>query len=388
MYQLRAHIRSIFHTVVQFLQNAVSFAIFLLLKNKSKPHQPPSPSSLLCVNTMSFGDVIISMELIRILSSSGKFSKIFFVVDGRFVDFINSLGLPVRVIPFNRKKYRFNFSERLRSLQLLHSLNAESAINLSQERGSVNDELTLLAGAMTTLTVERRNYFHIAFFDKLYTDQFTHIISSTSINEYEKNVDIWKYFHTDTCIPPPAYSLKLDNTRSTFVPASSYVVVAPFASDPERTWGDHRYRDLCQELSINNTGVLIGDSSQRHSLESIRDANFNIINLGGMTSLSDIPGILHTCILFIGNDSGLTHLALSLDVPVIALIGGGMYGRFFPKPHQKNVTYHFHPMECFNCRWNCSYKSRYCLTKISYSAVIKDVQFFLNRDRQEAPLQM
>ncbi len=69
--------------------------------------------------------------------------------------------------------------------------------------------------------------------------------------------------------------------------------------------------------------------------------------------------------LFIGNDSGFTHIAKAIGIPFIAVIGGGMYGKFFQDAATNKSQYFFYDtMDCFGCKWNCIYDKPYCITNI------------------------
>jgi ADP-heptose:LPS heptosyltransferase len=74
---------------------------------------------------------------------------------------------------------------------------------------------------------------------------------------------------------------------------------------------------------------------------------------------------MKNCSLYIGNDSGLTHLAHQLNAPLIAIIGGGKFGKFFPYKEREDAVFLFDQMDCFGCDWNCIHDKRYCLINVS-----------------------
>jgi ADP-heptose:LPS heptosyltransferase len=95
------------------------------------------------------------------------------------------------------------------------------------------------------------------------------------------------------------------------------------------------------------------------------------MNLAGKLKLGEIEMLIKRSLLFIGNDSGLSHLALKADVPMIAIIGGGNYQRYFPFKQTDTRQFLYHTMDCFGCEWKCHLKEKYCLTKVDPAEVFK-----------------
>ena len=64
-------------------------------------------------------------------------------------------------------------------------------------------------------------------------------------------------------------------------------------------------------------------------------------------------------------------MALKLDIPMIVILGGGQFGRFFPYQFRDSNKQYFlsYPLECYGCEWNCKLKEKECITKIN----VKDV---------------
>jgi heptosyltransferase III len=89
---------------------------------------------------------------------------------------------------------------------------------------------------------------------------------------------------------------------------SSRVVVHPGSGSPSKVWP--RFRELA--LSLPQAEILIGPCE--HSLEL---PNRRMENL----SLLKVAEELRRCRLFIGNDSGITHIAAYWGTPTVALFG-------------------------------------------------------------------
>ncbi len=71
--------------------------------------------------------------------------------------------------------------------------------------------------------------------------------------------------------------------------------------------------------------------------------------------------IRHSC-LYLGTDSGPMHLAAALDVPVVALFGGGTWPRFLPLARRSFVA--TQEIACFGCNWDCWLDEPICIRKV------------------------
>jgi ADP-heptose:LPS heptosyltransferase len=142
-------------------------------------------------------------------------------------------------------------------------------------------------------------------------------------------------------------------------------------SEMHRSWGLDNYRDLCN--SINDKIILLGTNNELSSLEFVRAGRPNIKTIT-VLKLSQISAVLSKCLIFIGNDSGLTHLAHQLGRPMIAIIGGGKFGKFFPYKERDDALFLYNKLDCFGCNWKCIYDKKYCLTEIKVDQVMNSIK--------------
>jgi ADP-heptose:LPS heptosyltransferase len=94
---------------------------------------------------------------------------------------------------------------------------------------------------------------------------------------------------------------------------------------PARRWPPQRWAELADALIDDGVAIiLVGGPEEAELRRTIintmrhRDA---VIDMGGRTSLGLLAAILKQCVLFIGNDSGLAHLAGNVATPVVAIFG-------------------------------------------------------------------
>ncbi|HEX6293211.1 MAG TPA: glycosyltransferase family 9 protein [Herpetosiphonaceae bacterium] len=94
---------------------------------------------------------------------------------------------------------------------------------------------------------------------------------------------------------------------------------------PARRWPPQRFAELADALIEDGASiVLVGGAEEadvrRRMLNGMRHAPA-VLDLGGRTGLEDLAAVLKRCTLFVGNDSGLTHLAGSVGTSVVAIFG-------------------------------------------------------------------
>ena len=113
-------------------------------------------------------------------------------------------------------------------------------------------------------------------------------------------------------------------------------------------FGGHEFAGLANQMTIDTSVQShVGKLTLRETAQEMRRFQF-----------------------YIGNDSGLTHLASLIIEKVLIISGGGGFRRFFPWPHAKNQHVIYKGMGCYDCAWQCQYSERYCLSEIEPRQVL------------------
>jgi ADP-heptose:LPS heptosyltransferase len=249
----------------------------------------------------------------------------------------------------------------------LNSIKPSTCYNISQERGILNDELVINSGAVKKICFQKNAQFLQPIFNERNNSKYSMIYNTDGINEYKKGKfisDVAKLEDTprETDCKAKIFSSPKGKNKS------DYIVVAPLSSDIKRGWGLNHYSTLVSELSKIYTIIILGEKKYQSLVSRFILPDKKIKNLFGLTSLKEAAELISCCRLFIGNDSGLTHVAKYYNRSIVAIIGGGMYGRFFPIENDGNKYWAFNN-GCFGCGWNCTQYERICLTKVSFNEV-------------------
>ena len=330
---------------------------------------------MLFINTGTLGDVVISSLILEYDDRITGYEKIYFLVKEEFSGILDNYKGRVNIIKWKRKEYKLNIFARLKFLRYLHSLNLKTTYNLTSARGITCDELALLSGAGEKYCLNK-NYLYLKKYFGQKTDRlYDEVLYDDVLNEYEKYINLIKILTGNKDV----YVLK--NHSKTYpgdaevpeIREGKYVVVSPFAGDIKRSYGVNNFRTICTKLSDKFKIVILGTEREKEISEGITGGIKNVINLTGKLHLKDLPAVIKNAEFYIGNDSGLTHIALRMNTPLVAIIGGGNYGRYLPYMESAQRKYLFHQMECFGCQWKCIYKERHCITDLEIETVIDTI---------------
>lgn len=94
---------------------------------------------------------------------------------------------------------------------------------------------------------------------------------------------------------------------------------------PARRWPPARFAALADAIIADGAQlVLVGGKEEAALRQSVLGAMrhaADVLDIGGQTTLSELAGVLQRCTLFVGNDSGVAHLAGSVGTPVVSIFG-------------------------------------------------------------------
>jgi len=170
-------------------------------------------------------------------------------------------------------------------------------------------------------------------------------------------------------IEPPASARKaaatlLDRARG------DLICMAPGSRWPMKRWAVENYAELARRIAfeLDYHVVLLGDARDAGQTAQIaRGLAGRVSDLAGKTGILETAAVIERSVLFIGNDSGLTHLAEAVGVPAIALFGPTVeaFGYYPSLPRSKVIERSIGCRPCSrNGRRPCPRGTQECLTGI------------------------
>ena len=164
-----------------------------------------------------------------------------------------------------------------------------------------------------------------------------------------------------------------------------FVVIFPGGARPTRRWPTTNFRVLATSLSDLGLGVcVVGGQDDYASAQLIAgSAGSKGINMAGLLSLQDLAALLSTCVGYVGNDSGPTHVAAALGTPCVALFGPGDVGRYGPRGSGP-IRIIRHQVECSPCYLtSCSHHT--CMRSLTLEEVVQGILDLLDNQLAGRP---
>jgi heptosyltransferase-3 len=116
------------------------------------------------------------------------------------------------------------------------------------------------------------------------------------------------------------------------LPGRRWLALGPGARWEPKCWPSGSFRELVQHHRESfDAIVLLGSEADKDSCRSIAEGLcLSCLDLAGRTSLLEAAAVLSRMRLFIGNDSGLGHIAAAAGIPTLTLFGPGEPQRYRP----------------------------------------------------------
>ena len=158
------------------------------------------------------------------------------------------------------------------------------------------------------------------------------------------------------------------------------VMIHPFSAVPQRGWPLENFAELAIRLrkEAGYRPVAVGGTGDIETFRKVKPLfGEGTVDLIGKCTLRETIALLKQCILFVGNDSGIMHLAAAAGTPLVALFGPQSPVKFGPWSRRARVIYK--GMECSPCKQKffseCEPSSRMrpaCMEAISVDEVFQE----------------
>ncbi len=163
-----------------------------------------------------------------------------------------------------------------------------------------------------------------------------------------------------------------------------YLAVAPQAVAESRRWGIENYTALAAQVIEEHDLkiILIGSADDRAPANAIAGQlpDRSVANLAGRSSVRESAALLSRAAAFVGNDSGVAHLAASVGCPVVVLSGADDPKETSPITSRKRLV-RADRLDCISCVKNRCPESgdgyMACMNQISVSEVASSLSDLL-----------
>lgn len=355
-----------------FIRNYLSFIAFFLYKKfitiKAKTNIRQN-NTILFFNSGQYGDLLISSIIIENEEHLPNNCNYLFLIKEGYKNLFEGYKGKFEIITYNISKYRYSIKYKIDLIKRINSIGIKKLYNLTASRGILTEELCYLINANEKYALNYNSFYLdkllLSYFNKYYSN----VYFDYKVNEYKKTIKLVKIISNKNNIEFNIYNNKLFDFE---IIDKGFIVVSPLSSVDYKNWDFTNYNYIIQNISKENIVYIVGTELKINIPQSK-----NVKNLVGKTSFYEAAQLIAHCKLFIGNDSGLMHLAVKFGKPFVGIFGGGAYNRFLPYITNKNQKYYTYNMPCLGCEWICNYKEKYCLNKIDKNNILIAIQNIL-----------
>lgn len=232
--------------------------------------------------------------------------------------------------------------------------------------------------AFLRLTPYRLSRAALQISNRLGSSQFS------GTHETTRNLDVLRHAGIATSIQTATFSVTSEDEKwvSNLLAVHNIdkqdplVAIHPGSPIPLKRWLPERYAELADRLIAQKCAqiLFVGVEDEVPIITEIqRLMRSESVSIAGKTTLIQLASILHSCNVFIGNDSGPMHLAAAVGTSTIGLYGPGDPTRFAPAGvNCQTIRRKFDCPPCSGA--TCRFGEEGCMSQIQVSDVIQRLE--------------
>ena len=342
------------------------------------------PHNILIIRLSSLGDVLMSVPAVRALRQRFPDAHISWLAEGSVTGILAHQDFIDEVIFFPR-------AALTRHLKKGHLATAAYILGdfLKSLRRREYDWIVDLHGIAKSVALMfiARGKKRIGF-GKTFAKDMSHLFYNERVNgpekrihKVERNMLAARYLGCDR--PAPDKPLLVHDSVRTYIDDffrshnihPPVFAINPFASRGStfKKWPLERYADLIQRIRRERMGsvVIIWGPGEREEAQRLAAMVGDSACLACQTDIAQLYALLARASVYVGGDTGTTHLASAANVPVLSIFGPTDF--IVNRPYSKNSTILRKEMPCSPCK-NKDCKTRECLMAISSDEVFEALQ--------------
>jgi lipopolysaccharide heptosyltransferase I len=200
-------------------------------------------------------------------------------------------------------------------------------------------------------------------------------------------------------IPVPDFSFPIPQTAIAAVDALvrrhkltgvGLVAVAPSTIWETKRWGSERFAEVARHFLRKGFAVaVIGERRERGVCEEVARLAPGAVNTAGETTLTEVAALIRRSTIGVTNDTGLMHLAVALNRPVVSVFGPtdpvwiGPYGRADAVLQAGVLCSPCYLRQLSRCRHGHA-----CMENVSSHAVIERMNSILEMQHSSGPVRV
>ena len=355
------------------------------------PGLPPE-ATILFIRLRSLGDTILSTPLYAALKTwrpDLRISVLVEVPNDEVLSHNPHIEHVLAISPANESNWK-GLRARLSTLTALRGNHFDCCINL--HGGSTSAWLTALSGARYRVGDHR---FRNAFAYNVQVDSTSTRSPENKIHTVEHQIEWLRVLGLPKAEIPPL-KVFLNPTlkaaandhleKAGLEPGSRYAVIQPTSKFYTKQWTAEGFAEIADYLKKSHglSVLLTGGPGEEEKLKTIQEKSHSKPAVLTSVSISQLAWILSSASIFVGNDSGPTHLAAALSIPIVVLFGSSDSALWSPWRTPSQIVQN--PFDCNPCAgYRCLvYDEPRCILSITSSQVKAAIEALLRGNpRQE-----
>lgn len=374
-----------------FLIDILNILLIFLIFVKNNLISLEDKSNIIVIRFDALGDIILSLHQSLEIKKKFSESKIIFICQKQYVEFVKNLDIFDEIVPIEIDKFTSSFFYKLNFFSTLNKCRYKYIFNTMYSRTLISDLVVLPLSSLNKVaffgdTFSQRNTI------KKITNYWYHNLINYVNPENKWNHEIitnnfyLKYLNIN--VTPEIFKFKINNL-SKFKLNFRYFVIFPGSSNTLKNWKPQKFIAISKLIykKYNLIPIVCGGHSEISLSKNITIDSEEVkwFSLVGKTNVNELIEVIRNAEFLITNDTSAVHIAESVTTKSFCILGGGHFGRFLPyKQNQidsvsKSI---YKKLDCFNCKWKCKFidsKSLVypCIDNITVSDVMSEIDLFM-----------
>ncbi len=294
--------------------------------------------NFLVIRFSSLGDIIQTTAFLRVLKELYPNGTVFYVTKEEFSDLLKGQPYINELLLLRKGETVFDIVKKIEKVDCIFDLH----VNLRSIVLSFLLRPRCVKRVKKNVLYRRALVMHNEFLKKIFERE--------SIDNIEEQI---KLITEDVRFKKTKPSIHVANNKK----KSNVVGMAIGARWKTKMWPKEYFKKLAFMLADEGFEIyLFGSKEERDVADFVKADNDSVHSFVGELTLIETAEKMSECIGFVSNDSGLMHLAVALDLPLVAIFGPTVRGfGFFPRGRSVVVE---SDVECRPCSLHGTNKCR------------------------------
>ncbi len=172
--------------------------------------------------------------------------------------------------------------------------------------------------------------------------------------------------------PSAVESLEIRLREAGFSGTDRIAMIHPVAAFDTKTWPVRNFAAVADHLAERGFGIVaVGTKAERHVLDELARSSNVKISLFDELALPEISALAARSSVFVGNDSGVAHIAAAVGTPSVVIFGSSNRAHWRPWTDAPNEIV-YDPFDCQPCAgYRCErYDEPKCILTVSPEKVV------------------